>query len=31
MWVELDLLHAVVGVLLFFSLMHGFAVGKAST
>jgi len=31
MWVELDLLHAVVGVLLFFALVHGFVVGRSST
>jgi len=31
MWVELDLLHAIVGVLWFFALMHGFVVGKGST
>lgn len=31
MWTELDLLHAVVGVLWFFALMHGFTVGRSST
>jgi len=30
-WVELDLLHAIVGALWFFSLMHGFSVGRVST
>ena len=30
-WVELDLLHAIVGALWFFSLMHGFTVGRVST
>ena len=29
-WVELDLLHAIVGALWFFSLMHGFTVGRVS-
>jgi len=31
MWVELDLLHAIVGTLWFFALVHGFTVGRAST
>lgn len=28
---EAELLQAIVGVLLFFALMHGFSVGKGST
>jgi len=31
MWVELDWLQAIFGLLLFFALMHGFTVGRAST
>jgi len=30
-WTELDLMHAVVGVLWFFALIHGFSVGRVST
>jgi len=31
LWTQLDLLHAVVGVLWFFALMHGFSTGRVST
>ena len=31
MWTELDLLHAIVGTLWFFALVHGFGFGRSST